>query len=92
MQRKFSLDHPSYDGWEYENDISLLQTTEPFLLTDAVKPVCLPSYDLHPDNHITREDFPSFNEQQVDDPICAISGFGNTYGGYASPVRKYTFF
>ena len=88
----YHLDHPSYESYDLENDISLLLTTEQFIWTDAVKPVCLPSSNLRPDDHITRDESPSYNHQQVDDPICAISGFGSTYGGHTSPVSKLYFF
>ena len=70
-------DHPLYDDYYLENDISLLKTNTPFIWSDAVKPVCLPSLNTRPDDRITRQSFPNYNHQQRSDPICAIAGFGS---------------
>lgn len=34
--------HPMYEKFENDNDIALLQMTEPFTLTDYVHPICIP--------------------------------------------------
>ena len=60
------------------DDIALIKTATPFAWSYAVKPVCLPSPYIRPDDFISRQTFPMTNAEQLNDPICAISGFGRT--------------
>ena len=60
-----------------ENDIALIKTTEAFAWSNGVKPICLPEESNRPDEGISRNNFPEKNADQLNDPICVITGFGS---------------
>ena len=70
--------HPGYNDNTLEDDIALIKTKTPFEWTEAVKPVCLPAQNTRPDDRINRETFPKTNDEQSNDPVCAVSGYGTT--------------
>jgi secreted trypsin-like serine protease len=54
--------HPSYDPYEYDNDIALLRLSRPVNYTETIRPICLPSADV---------DLNKFT-------VCVDTGFGRT--------------
>ena len=60
----------------------MIKTSQPFDLSDAVKPVCLPSLTTRPDDMINRQRVPVSNMDQKNDPICVISGYGDEGTNY----------
>ena len=41
-----------------------------------MQPICLPTKNFRPDDGIKRQSFPVSNNEQENDPICAIAGYG----------------
>lgn len=43
--------HPRYDDHEFHNDLAIITLPSPVNFTNAIRPICLPQYDLNMAGH-----------------------------------------
>jgi len=71
---KAIIQHAQFDAQTYDNDISLLYTTNKFRYDEKLQPACMP----HPEEHKFTTAEIDTNDSELD---CYVAGFGTIWAG-----------